>query len=292
MTTINANTKIATILRQHPAAMETIISLSPKFSRLRNPILRRLMAGRTTIAMASKIGGCTIEDFFTSLAKLGFVADKENKEADPGVADHRPPGPSLLQYLAPDQVLELDVRPTITAGQDPLSTILEKIRALQPGMVLKIINSFTPLPLIALLSKKGFRSWSDDIEDDVVNTYFMLDPPANPDIRVGLPDTPEPASGNPAAPSTEAHWQATLERFKENLVTLDVRELQMPLPMMTILETLDELPPGNALFVHHKRIPVFLLPELAERGFAYRIHETGDGEVQLLIYKTIEHEGQ
>ncbi|HEV2483018.1 MAG TPA: DUF2249 domain-containing protein [Puia sp.] len=285
MTTINANTKIATILRQNPAAMEAIIALSPKFSRLRNPILRRLMAGRTTIAMASRIGGCTVDDFFTSLAKLGFVVDRENKEEDPGVADHRPPGPPLLQHLGPDQVLELDVRPLIAAGNDPLKAILEKIRMLEPGMVLKIINSFTPLPLIALLSKKGFRSWTDNIEEDVVNTYFLLDEQANADIPIGAPDT------SAAATSNEAAWSAMMKRFAGNLVSLDVRELQMPLPMMAILETLDDLPPGNGLFVHHKRIPVFLLPELAERGFTYRIHEA-EGEVQLLIFKSPGDEGR
>ena len=41
---INANTKIAAILKQHPDALEAIISLNPKFEKLRNPLLRKLMA--------------------------------------------------------------------------------------------------------------------------------------------------------------------------------------------------------------------------------------------------------
>ena len=53
MMTINANTKIGTILKQHPAALDVIVSISPKFEKLRNPILRKLMAGRASIAMAS-----------------------------------------------------------------------------------------------------------------------------------------------------------------------------------------------------------------------------------------------
>lgn len=276
MITINANTKISAILREHPDAMESIIAISPKFSKLRNPLLRRLMAGRTTIAMASRIGGCTVDVFFARLARLGFVIDTENKQEDPGMAGDRSPGPSLLQHLSPDQVLELDVRPLIAAGHDPLNTILEKIRALRSGMVLKIINTFTPLPLISLLSKKGFRCWSDEIEDDVVHTYFMPGKPADRSVETE-------AWG--AVPSGEAQWLETLQHFTGNLVSLDVRELQMPLPMMAILETLDDLPRGNALLVHHKRIPVFLLPELAEKGFSYRIRETENGEVQLLIFK-------
>jgi uncharacterized protein (DUF2249 family) len=60
----------------------------------------------------------------------------------------------------------------------------------------------------------------------------------------------------------------------------------MPLPMMTILEALDTLAAGTALYVYHKRIPVFLLPELAQRKFDYRIKEISAGEVHLLIFNT------
>jgi hypothetical protein len=55
--------------------------------------------------------------------------------------------------------------------------------------------------------------------------------------------------------------------------------------MHTILEALETLPLGKALFVYHKRIPVFLLPELEQQGFNYRIQEISDAEVHLLIYK-------
>ena len=66
---------------------------------------------------------------------------------------------------------------------------------------------------------------------------------------------------------------------------LDVRQLQMPLPMQKILEALDELPVGRALFVYHKRVPVFLLPELVDRKLDYRIKEIREGEVHLIIFK-------
>jgi uncharacterized protein (DUF2249 family) len=54
--------------------------------------------------------------------------------------------------------------------------------------------------------------------------------------------------------------------------------------MMTILEALEKLPPGQALYVHHKRIPVFLLTELKERNFEYRIREISEAEVHLIIF--------
>jgi len=55
--------------------------------------------------------------------------------------------------------------------------------------------------------------------------------------------------------------------------------------MHTILEALETLPAEKALFVYHKRIPVFLLPELQERNLSYRVKEISETEVHLLIYK-------
>ncbi|MCC6542735.1 MAG: DUF1858 domain-containing protein, partial [Flavobacteriales bacterium] len=47
--TITSDTKIAALLRESPDALEAIISLSPKYNKLRNPLLRKLMASRATI---------------------------------------------------------------------------------------------------------------------------------------------------------------------------------------------------------------------------------------------------
>jgi hypothetical protein len=60
----------------------------------------------------------------------------------------------------------------------------------------------------------------------------------------------------------------------------------MPLPMITIMEALQTLAADELLFVYHKRIPVFLLPEPTERKFEYLVNETTDAGVELLIYKS------
>jgi hypothetical protein len=59
----------------------------------------------------------------------------------------------------------------------------------------------------------------------------------------------------------------------------------MPLPMVTILSELEKLPEHKALFVLHKKVPVYLLPELKDRGFSYLIQNTPDDKVNLLIYR-------
>src|SRR5665647_3857702 len=111
--TINADTKIATLLKQSPGALEAIISINPKFEKLRNPLLRKLIAGRTSIRMASKISGSSLEDFYTKLEPLGFKIDKtilgdKNEE--------RPTVPAFFNELKPGQIIEFDVRPIIDAN--------------------------------------------------------------------------------------------------------------------------------------------------------------------------------
>ncbi len=266
--TINANTKIAPILKSKPEALEAIISLSPRFEKLRNPILRRVMAGRTSLAMASKLGGCQVQDFFAKLAPLGFEIDTETTV----MIEEKVPVPAFITNLRKEQLIILDVRPFISSGKDPLNIILEKIKAIQPGQVLKIINSFEPTPLILMLQKKGFETYVDEIEDKLIETYFYK------------PHQTE--SETPGVmPGIKTDWNNIINQFKDKLVEVDVRHMEMPLPMMTILESLEKLPVQNALFVYHKRIPVFLLPELADRGFDYRINEITDGEVHLIIFK-------
>ena len=269
--TINAATKIAVILKQNAGALDAIVALSPKFEKLRNPILRRVMAGRTSLAMAAKIGGCKVEDFFEKLKPLGFEPDagivvKEEEET-------RKPLPEFLTSLKKEQVAELDVRPIMAAGEDPLSVIVRKVKTIQPGQVLKIINTFEPTPLMILLEKQGFASYVDTIEPDWVETYFYK-----------KEDSSRPVVTEAPAESEEG-WDAMVKQYANSTQTIDVRHLEMPGPMMTILEALETLPENSALYVYHKRIPVFLLPELAERKFGYRIKEISEGQVHLLIFR-------
>lgn len=278
---INANTKIAVLLKQHPEALEAIVRISSKFNKLRNPLLRKVIAGRTSISMASKIGGCSPEDFFNALEPLGFEADRTVAARNEIIDEAMPP---YLQQTAPEQMRELDVRAIIESGKDPLNNILKSANNLQPGEVLNIINSFEPTPLRQLLGRQGFESYASMKEPGVVYTYFYRkEQPGN--TITATQGASETVAGSAATATGSADWEQVLNRFQDRLNTIDVRELPMPQPMHAILEALETLPPQKALLVHHKRIPVFLLPELEERKLSYRIKEMDADRVELLIYR-------
>lgn len=267
---INSQTKIAALIKHHPDALEAIITLSPDFNKLRNPVLRKLMAGRTSIAMAARIGGCKPEDFFEKLSPLGFASDQS-------ISVQETPDQKSLKEFVKDieraHIVNLDVREILSGGNDPLKLIQQYVKDLKEGQVLKIINTFEPTPLIKLLEKQGYESYVDKVDSNLIETYFYK---AKPDeIKQDEITTEE-----------NNDWDILLERFNNKMVNIDVRHLEMPGPMMAILEELEKLKEDMALYVHHKRIPVFLLSELKDRKFEYRIKEVSDSEVFLLIFKS------
>lgn len=265
---INSQTKIASLLKHHPDALEAIVTLSPDFKKLRNPILRRLMAGRTSIAMASKIGGCKPQDFYDVLEPFGFEADTSSQLLQE--KEELKALPHFLKNPAEITIVTLDVRSMLASGTDPLKLIQQTIKQLNTGEALKIVNTFEPTPLIKLLEKQGFEAYTSSENDSLVETYFYRS--AKKQERV---------SENP---TENNDWELKLKQYERSLQRINVRHLEMPEPMMTILEALDNLEKNSALFVEHKRIPVYLLTELKDRNFDYRIKNISENEVNLLIF--------
>lgn len=269
MLPISPDTKIAALLKAEPRALDAIVSLAPAFEKLRNPVLRKVMASVTTIAMAAKIGGREVSDFYRVLQPLGFdppTITAQSQQQAIKTTDSFSPGD-----IAADALEILDVRPVIASGEDPLQLILKRVESLPEGHALQIINSFEPVPLLKLLQKKGFETHSEQVADNLYHATFRKKADAEP-----------PVAAAPATP--EGDWNQVLQSFENRLTTLDVRHLEMPGPMHAILEALEKVPKGNALFVHHKKTPVFLLPELAQRGFQYRILEKAPGAVEMIIF--------
>lgn len=266
--TINANTKIAKILKENPQALEAIVSIDSKFEKLRNPVLRKLMAGRTSIGMAAKISGCGVQAFFDKLAPLGFEIEILNEDSS---SEKTKPAPDFLKNISSSQIIALDVRPIIDEGKDPLSIIIAKVKEVPKGGILKITNSFEPTPLLSLLAKQGFEHFVEKINERQVDTYFYK----KENKQTAIPETEDDGED----------WESYLKKYENRIEYIDVKSLEMPGPMMKILSSLETLPSDFGLYVYHKRIPVFLLPELREKGFDYRIHEIADGNVHLFIFK-------
>lgn len=268
-TLISASTRISTLIRANPEAIEVIASINKHFQKLRNPLLRKVLASRVTIADAARIGGTEVSVFFDKLKTIGFVSEGEGAAATVPAAA---PKPAL-----PPVGIALDVREDLQNGNDPFKQIMAAADQVPAHQSLLIINTFEPIPLLAILGKKGFGHYTSYPETNVVYTYFY---------RTG----PAAAQSHRAVYDPRAAFDQLMHQYRDKLLKIDVRQMEMPQPMMTILETLPTLAAGQALFVYHRRLPQYLLPQLPERGFAYAYSEQGPNEVHLLIYKIPGHE--
>lgn len=178
----------------------------------------------------------------------------------------------MTQFSKNNNIVSLDVRPILSSGSDPFNVIMKSVKTLEEGQTLQIINTFQPLPLITKLEQSGFKSWTEQPESGVFHTFFKKDTATKKVVE-------------PILMEESLKFDALYKTYAGKIKSIDVRALEMPEPMTTILEALEQLPKGFALFVDHKKVPQFLLPELEARKFEILYKRRDLDHLQLLIYK-------
>ena len=167
---INRDTKISVLIKENPKSIDAIVAVNPLFKKLRNPLLRGILASRTNIGDAARIGKCDIQSLLQSLAEIGFEIENNSIPKDESITETG--NPEILNAIKQSKVSQLDVRPTLDRGGDPFNEIMRELMLLQDGYTLEVINSFEPTPLIKIAQSKGFGSMVET-KEDAVYTYFM-----------------------------------------------------------------------------------------------------------------------
>jgi uncharacterized protein (DUF2249 family) len=254
---ITADTNLGGLLDEHPELVEVLAGSHDGFARLRNRRLRQVVAPRVTVGEAARLAGVPVADLVTTLRRaLGAHAEPVAGTPPPATTVADPgPRPAALDRL---RAVELDVRDDLRRGEEPFARIMAAVKALAPGEVLAIRALFEPVPLYDVLGRRGLAHWTEQCAPQDWRVWFY-------------PETAAPApsvavAANPAGTAI-----------------LDVRGLEPPLPMVRVLEGLDTLEPGDALTVLHERRPLFLYPQLDERGFQHETDEPEPGLVRIVI---------
>lgn len=154
----------------------------------------------------------------------------------------------------------VDVRDDIRRGVEPFARIMAAVKALAVDEVLVLRAPFEPIPLYDVLGKRGFERWTECRGAEDWWVTFYRGAAAETSSRTGRAE--------PAAAASR---------------TIDVRGLEPPQPMVRVLESLDALPAGGELVVLHERRPMFLYPQLDERGFVHETDEPAPGVVRIRI---------
>lgn len=168
-------------------------------------------------------------------------------------------------------IVDLDVREDLRNGREPFSKIMAAIDALPEESVLHLRATFEPVPLFRVLGKKGFSHEARQNEPEDWSVWFWKHEQSDHSAEARQPAaTPQPRN-------TGAEPQ------QSSTVVLDVRGLEPPEPMIRTLTALETLPAEQELLQINERVPQFLLPILAERGYGYEVDESRAGEVRVRI---------
>ncbi len=269
---ITAKTKISKIIKYDEKVIDVIASINKHFRKLKNPILCKMLASRVSVADAAKVGGITTEAFLKKLQENGYQVEFNGQEKEKPV--EKATENKMEVNTSEANIVTLDVRPILSGGVDPFDEIMKTLKTINDNQTLLIINTFEPIPILNILKKRGYKYESKRPEPGVVHTY--------------LRKTEEISSAEKVTEikTNEGDDFATIEkRFSGKLKVIDVRDLEMPMPMVTVLEELEKLSEGEALYVHHKRLPQYLLPELENRHFKLVQKPIDENNLELIIYK-------
>jgi uncharacterized protein (DUF2249 family) len=256
---ITADMTVADIIARHPNAIELLAAQHSAFERLRNPLLRKAFSRLVTLRQAAAIAG----------VELAALIDALNGDAGPALLTAGALGAVVGEAGDPpswfDQArvaARLDVRAAQRAGQEPLADILRAIRDLPPGGILALRNTFEPLPLYAVLGRRGFQAWARRLAADDWEIFFAQVAPAPVSAPVEQPDD------TPA-----------------QTITLDNCGLEPPQPMLRVLAALDASGPHDTIVALTDRLPLLLFDELNERGLSYTTQQQPDGAYRVTIAK-------
>jgi uncharacterized protein (DUF2249 family) len=273
---IQASDRVSDVLARDEALVEVFVRQSPHFTKLRNRALRRVMARLVTVEDAAKIAGIAPAGLVGELYAALGLAPARGAAPPAGAA-----GQTALESVrtqsgagrpAAAPVVEVDVREDLRAGREPFSKIMAAVSGLASGEVLQLRATFEPAPLYAVLGKRGFvhETHNDGPEDWSV--YFWR-------AESGGASAGGSTAVSPPAPAAS---EAGLNTGPGTL-QLDVRGLEPPEPMQRTLEALEGLPAGHTLVQINVRVPQFLLPILAERGYEWEIDESAADRVLVRI---------
>lgn len=270
---ISPDTKISDVIKENIKAIEVIASVNKHFRKLKNPFLRKTLGSRVSIREAASIGGVTPEEIIAKLIEIGFEEERSISKTES--SDSAESMDNNISISSEKVNITLDVRKQIEKGKDPMKKIISASQKLDDDEILLVINKFEPLPIIHLLGERGFSSKVEKLAEDKVYTYFWKKEGGNEAPDHGLPKIRIVDS---------IEFEAKVSGF-ESLRKIDVRDLEMPEPMVRILEETELITKGSALYVDHKKIPQYLLPQLEKRSFETIACEVGPDYIKLLIYK-------
>ncbi len=169
---ITAGTKVAALLSEYPELEDLLISMSPAFVKLRNPVLRRSVARVATLRQAAAVGRLEVAEFVNELrvaAGQSPLVDIANDDVE-----YFGPPPDGFEHGSVVKVLrEEDIDPDVM----PINPLLRAARDLGDSEIVELVTAHLPAPGIDILRRKGYAVWSVE-RDGSIHTFVARTAPS------------------------------------------------------------------------------------------------------------------
>ncbi len=168
---ITGKTKVKEALDKFPELKEILLEISPKFSKLNNPLIYKTVAKWATFNDVAKIGKVSVclilhklnahigteEELIKIFPKCIEYMDKEEEKDD----DIVPKDFSIIEF-------------DTTKREDYFLPELTKIvKSLKDKEAVKVISTFDPIPLKRMVESLGFTYNTKEVNSDLYETYIF-----------------------------------------------------------------------------------------------------------------------
>lgn len=163
---ITPKTRVLQLIEAYPPLEAVLVDMVPAFRRLQNPVLRRTVAKVATLQQAAAVGGVAVEELVNRLRRE-VGQDLYGESAGTAYNTARP------AWFDPAHVArELDARPLLAAGEQPVNQVMADLAALAPGAIYKLSAPFLPAPLIDKGASLGLDHWLVKKGEESFEVYF------------------------------------------------------------------------------------------------------------------------
>ncbi len=166
---ITPKTIIGDLLKNYPHLEDKLIEIAPVFKKLKNPVLRRTVIKVTTLKQAAVVGGVSLSLLINELRKAAGLDDSEIEE---DIFESIKPKPVWVEENI--IVKEYDAREDLENGNHPAAKVTKDILELKENENYLLITPFVPAPLIKIMEDKGFETFTEKVEEELVKTFVHL----------------------------------------------------------------------------------------------------------------------
>ena len=131
---INATTNINDLLKEYPFLEDFLVRLSPKFKRLKNPIMRKTIGKVATLSKIAGIGGLDLDDLLAKLTaeinrQLGKAATPDGSSPDGDGADGIISDPEKKQAALKEIIMALHAGEDMAILKQRFSQLISGVEA-------------------------------------------------------------------------------------------------------------------------------------------------------------------